>query len=68
MEELKESLLFEIEVAKISTPREERRNASAMYNPTTAEMNEKYPGTELGSTLYDVMTLIVGIYDFVKTL
>ena len=34
-EELKESLLFEIEMAKITTPVEERRNATTLYNPTT---------------------------------
>merc|ERR1719431_2533360 len=32
-EELKESLLFEIELAHASRPREERRNASRLYNP-----------------------------------
>eukprot|EP00090_Calanus_glacialis_P020602 TRINITY_DN3177_c0_g1_i1.p1 TRINITY_DN3177_c0_g1~~TRINITY_DN3177_c0_g1_i1.p1 ORF type:complete len:763 (-),score=121.64 TRINITY_DN3177_c0_g1_i1:74-2362(-) len=31
--ELKESLLFEIELAHASKPREERRNASRLYNP-----------------------------------
>ena len=34
-EELKESLLFEIEMANITTPAEERRNATTLYNPTT---------------------------------
>ncbi len=33
--ELKESLLFEISLANINAPKEERRNASALYNPTT---------------------------------
>jgi membrane metallo-endopeptidase-like protein 1 len=33
--ELKESLLFEIELANILAPREERRNATLLYNPTT---------------------------------
>jgi len=32
-QELKESLLFEIELAHASRPREERRNASRLYNP-----------------------------------
>lgn len=31
--ELKESLLFEIKLANTSLPREERRNASKLYNP-----------------------------------
>jgi membrane metallo-endopeptidase-like protein 1 len=34
-EELKESLLFEIDLANITVPSEERRNATALYNPTT---------------------------------
>ena len=33
--ELKESLLFEISLANINAPKEERRNASVLYNPTT---------------------------------
>ena len=31
--DLKESLLFEIKLANASLPREERRNASKLYNP-----------------------------------
>ena len=31
--ELKESLIFEIRLANASLPREERRNASKLYNP-----------------------------------
>ena len=31
--ELRESLLFEIRLANASLPREERRNASKLYNP-----------------------------------
>ena len=31
--ELKESLLFEIRLANASLPREERRNATRLYNP-----------------------------------
>ena len=34
-EELKESLLFEIEMANITTASEDRRNATTLYNPTT---------------------------------
>lgn len=33
--ELKDSLLFEIELANILTPREDRRNATLLYNPIT---------------------------------
>ena len=36
-DDLKESLQFEIELAKISLPREERRNATKLYNPRTLE-------------------------------
>ena len=32
--ELKESLLFEISLANVNAPKEERRNASNLYNPT----------------------------------
>jgi len=35
LKELKESLLFEIGLANITVPKEERRNASVLYNPTT---------------------------------
>ena len=35
LNELKESLLFEISLANITIPKEERRNSSALYNPTT---------------------------------
>lgn len=42
--ELKESLYFEIKLANISLPPEERRNASKLYNPMTIpELQEKYP-------------------------
>ena len=34
-DELKVSLLFEIALAEITAPAEERRNATALYNPTT---------------------------------
>ncbi|XP_012252045.2 neprilysin-2 isoform X2 [Athalia rosae] len=43
-QELKESLYFEIKLANISLPNEERRNATLLYNPTTVrELNERYP-------------------------
>ena len=35
-EEMKEALLFEIELANASTAKENRRNATLLYNPTTA--------------------------------
>jgi membrane metallo-endopeptidase-like protein 1 len=35
LNELKESLLFEISLANITVPKEERQNASVLYNPTT---------------------------------
>jgi membrane metallo-endopeptidase-like protein 1 len=35
LSELKESLLFEISLANITVPKEVRRNASVLYNPTT---------------------------------
>ena len=34
--EMKEALLFEIELANASTAKEDRRNATLLYNPTTA--------------------------------
>ena len=43
-EELKESLLFEISLAKISTPKEERRDEEKLYNPTTVGQFEILPG------------------------
>ncbi|XP_054271423.1 neprilysin-2 isoform X2 [Macrosteles quadrilineatus] len=42
--ELKESLDFEIELAKISMPPEKRRDANRLYNPRTIpELQERYP-------------------------
>jgi membrane metallo-endopeptidase-like protein 1 len=35
--EMKESLLFEISLAHVTTPKEERRNETLLYNPTTIE-------------------------------
>lgn len=44
VKELKESLDFEIGLAKISLPLEERRDAAKLYNPTTvSELQRKYP-------------------------
>ena len=42
--EMKESLKFEIELANISTPREERRNATKLYNPTTVSLIDGFLG------------------------
>ncbi|XP_058117958.1 neprilysin-2-like [Anopheles ziemanni] len=45
--ELLESLNFEMTLANISLPREERRNATALYNPMTVkEFQQRYPHTE----------------------
>ncbi|XP_037924758.1 neprilysin-2 isoform X2 [Hermetia illucens] len=42
--ELRESLQFEIDLANISLPNEKRRNSSALYNPMTiADIQTKYP-------------------------
>ncbi|XP_057330914.1 neprilysin-2-like [Microplitis mediator] len=42
--ELLESLEFEMKLAKISLPVEERRNLTLLYNPmTVAELSKKYP-------------------------
>ncbi|XP_031634008.1 neprilysin-2-like isoform X2 [Contarinia nasturtii] len=42
--ELKESLEFEMKLANISLPSEERRNYTALYNPhTLRELQQKYP-------------------------
>ncbi|CAG9860712.1 unnamed protein product [Phyllotreta striolata] len=50
VKELKESLQFEMELAKISLPSEKRRNMTALYNPMTIEqLQEKFsfiPWTE----------------------
>lgn len=44
VKELKESLDFEIGLAKISLPLEERRDAAKLYNPTTVnDLQRKYP-------------------------
>ncbi|KAK6639892.1 hypothetical protein RUM43_008167 [Polyplax serrata] len=42
--ELKESLTFEIQLANISLPNEQRRNASKLFNPMTiSQMQNKFP-------------------------
>ena len=42
--EMKEALLFEIELANASTAKENRRNATLLYNPTTASSVKNPPG------------------------
>ncbi|XP_055546454.1 neprilysin-2-like isoform X2 [Wyeomyia smithii] len=45
--ELYESLAFEIALANISLPKEQRRNITALYNPMTVkEFHNKYPYTD----------------------
>ena len=47
-QQLKESLMFEIALANISAPREERRDANKLYNPTTlGEMDNEENGKVL---------------------
>lgn len=44
VKELKESLDFEISLAKISLPLEERRDAAKLYNPMSiADLQKKFP-------------------------
>ena len=62
--ELKESLLFEIELANILTPREERRNATLLYNPTTVgelKTYEELPPSwlEYFQTIFEVSDVII---------
>ena len=42
--EMKEALLFEIELANASAAKEDRRNSSLLYNPTTAVKAKNPPG------------------------
>ena len=50
--ELELSLEFEIELALITAPLEERRNATKRYNPTTAGAAKTYPGLPPSWTTY----------------
>ena len=65
--DLKESLLFEIKLANASLPREERRNASKLYNPIKlSEMSQisdivnwkTYVNNVLTDELIQVVSLI----------
>jgi len=55
--ELKKSLLFEISLANITAPKEERRNASVLYNPTTLGAVPTFPNLPPSWTEY-VQTLL----------
>ena len=50
--ELKESLLFEIELATASQAREKRRNATRMYNPMMIKGRCRVNGVLNGCHLY----------------
>ena len=50
--EMKECLLFEIELAQTTAPREDRRNASVLYNPTTAGEARIHKGLPTSWTEY----------------
>ena len=71
--DLKESLLFEIKLANASLPREERRNASKLYNPMKlSEMSQisnivdwkTYVNNVLTADLLQVILLIHTCYIF----
>ena len=51
-DELKESLLFEIELAHTTAAREDRRNSSQLYNPTTAGEAKTHEGLPSSWTEY----------------
>ena len=52
-DELKESLLFEIKLANASLPREQRRNASKLYNPRLLkDMSKVAEGLNINWTTY----------------
>jgi membrane metallo-endopeptidase-like protein 1 len=50
--EMRESLLFEIELAHITAPREDRRNSTQLYNPTTAGEAKTHEGLPPSWTEY----------------
>ena len=46
--EMKEALMLELQLAELALPREERRNKTALYNPTTlGELQKSYPEVPL---------------------
>jgi predicted metalloendopeptidase len=58
--ELEQSLDFEIKLAMITAPMEERRNSTKRYNPTTTGAAKTYPGLPPSWTTYvKVIVLIV---------
>ncbi|XP_069975809.1 neprilysin-2-like isoform X2 [Penaeus vannamei] len=77
--ELKESLEFEIQIANYSLPKEERRNATKLYNlMTVAELQEKVPEipwlqyfNTILSPFHEINIdepVVVGVPDYVKNL
>ncbi|MPC12879.1 Membrane metallo-endopeptidase-like 1 [Portunus trituberculatus] len=77
--ELKESLEFEIEIANYSLPKEERRNASKLYNKMTiGELQAKVPEIPWLAYINNVLApffrvtaeepVVVNVPDYVKNL
>ena len=70
--ELKESLLFEISLAHVTTPKEERRNDTLLYNPTTIEALPLLDGFPQSWTEYIQNILLdvdnVTVYGFEKVI
>jgi len=68
--EMKESLLFEISLAHVTTPKEERRNETLLYNPTTIEALPQHDGFPPSWTDYIQNILLdvknVTVYGFEK--
>ena len=55
--ELKESLEFEVKLAKASLPREERRNATALYHPMSLdELSASVPIVNWTSCINNILT------------
>ena len=65
-DELKESLLFEISLAELTAPAEERRNATALYNPTTLAEMPHLEGLPPSWTQY-IQNLFEGVYYLVPS-
>ena len=80
--ELEKSVKFEVDLAMITMPMEERRNATKRYNPTTAGAAKTYPGLPPSWTTYlqtlfglakdividDNEKIIVNSFDYIKEL
>ena len=55
-QEMKEALEFELKLAELSLPREERRNETALYNPMTlAEVQNLYPEIPMNNFISGVL-------------